>query len=189
MIHKQSYLLGVVTTAAAVMFYMELIHEPTCVEKNTYVEVSVPHKKPDFTSDAMSLNNISTLNESKLMHLLVYIWGLCGEYKVPYEIVLAVIHTESSWQHKAVSTSGAIGLMQVKPSTAMSEFQTPESELYDPYVNVTVGIKYLSELHERFGDWNTVLTAYSHGPTITDTYSQNYVNNNFYVKRVFAGVK
>ena len=79
--------------------------------------------------------------------------------------------------------------MQVKPSTAMSEFQTPESELYDPYVNVTVGIKYLSELHERFGDWNTVLTAYSHGPTITDTYSQNYVNNNFYVKRVFAGVK
>jgi len=66
----------------------------------------------------------------------------------------------------------------------MMEFNTPGSALYDPYVNVTVGIKYLSKLKDRFDDWNKVLTAYSHGPTITDTYSENYVNNNFYVKRV-----
>ena len=115
---------------------------------------------------------------------MIYIWGLCGQYSVPYDIVKAVIETESSWDHKAVSTSGAIGLMQVLPNTSMMEFNTPGSALYDPYVNVTVGIKYLSKLKDRFGDWNKVLTAYSHGPTITETYSENYVNNNFYVKRV-----
>jgi len=182
--HKQSYLLGVVTCAAVVMFYMEVFYSPPVIERNNYVEVSVPSNKPDFRLDAKSLSKTSTLNRSKLTHLMIYIWGLCGEYSVPYDIVKAVIETESSWDHRAVSTSGAIGLMQVLPNTSMMEFNTPGSALYDPYVNVTVGIKYLSKLKNRFGDWNKVLTAYSHGPTITDTYSENYVNNNFYVKRI-----
>ena len=182
--HKQSYLLGVATSALVVVLYMELIHEPPKVVKTNYVEVSIPSNKPDFRLDAKSLSKTSTLNRSKLTHLMIYIWGLCGEYSVPYDIVKAVIETESSWDHKAVSTSGAIGLMQVLPNTSMMEFNTPGSALYDPYVNVTVGIKYLSKLKDRFGDWNKVLTAYSHRPTITETYSENYVNNNFYVKRV-----
>ena len=74
--------------------------------------------------------------------------------------------------------------MQVKPSTSMSEFDTPGSELYDPYVNVTIGIKYLARLHERFRDWNTTLTAYSHGPTATVAYTKEYINTNFYVQKV-----
>ncbi len=192
MSHKQSYMLGVVTCAAVVMFYMEVFYNPPMIEKNNYVEVNVPSNKPDFQLEAKKVLHFkwkSALNPSKLTHLMIYIWGLCGEYSVPYDIVKAVIETESSWDHKAVSTSGAIGLMQVLPTTSMSEFNTPGSALYDPYVNVTVGIKYLSKLKDRFDDWNKVLTAYSHGPTITDTYSDNYVNNNFYVKRVLASVK
>ena len=44
--------------------------------------------------------------------------------------------------------------MQILPSTAMDEFKTPKSDLYDPYVNVTVGIMYLSELyHNSDNDW------------------------------------
>ena len=101
------------------------------------------------------------------------------------DLVKSVIHTESSWNHKAVSTSGAIGLMQVKPSTAMSEFKTPEQDLYDPYVNVTVGIMYLSELYHNSGDdWHYALTSYSHGPTATRKYSPSYVYNNFYIDKV-----
>ena len=182
--HKQSYLLGVATSALAVVLYMELIHEPPKIRTTNYVEVNIPSSKPDFQLEAKSVLKKSTLNRSKLTHLMIYIWGLCGEYSVPYDIVKAVIETESTWNHRAVSSSGAIGLMQVLPNTSMSEFNTPGSALYDPYVNVTVGIKYLSKLKNRFGDWNKVLTAYSHGPTITDTYSENYVNNNFYVKRI-----
>ena len=107
------------------------------------------------------------------------------EYHVPFDLVKSVIHTESSWNHKAVSTSGAIGLMQVKPSTAMSEFKTPEQDLYDPYVNVTVGIMYLSELYHNSGDdWHYALTSYSHGPTATKRYTANYVYNNFYIDKV-----
>ena len=128
----------------------------------------------------------SSLNKSKLKHILIYINALCDEYGVDYDMVKAVIQTESSWNHKAVSTSGAIGLMQILPKTAMDEFNTPEQDLYDPYVNVTVGIKYLSHLNQHFDDIDATLTAYSHGPTITRKYSDSYIKNNFYVKRVHS---
>jgi len=181
---RQSFLAGMVTTAAIVMFYMENIFEtPTVYDvKTKYVEVEIPAKKPNFAEEVKTIS--SSLNKSKLKHLLVYTFALCEEYQVPYTLVKAVIETESSWNHRAISISDARGLMQVKPSTSTSEFQTPGYDLFDPYVNVTVGIKYLKQLHDRFGDWNSALTAYSHGPTITDTYSSNYINDNFYVKKI-----
>jgi len=181
---RQSFLAGMVTTAAVVMFYMENIFEtPTVYDvKTKYVEVEIPAKKPNFAEEVKTIS--SSLNKSKLKHLLVYTFALCEEYQVPYTLVKAVIETESSWNHRAISISDARGLMQVKPSTSTSEFQTPGYDLFDPYVNVTVGIKYLKQLHDRFGDWNSALTAYSHGPTITDTYSSNYINDNFYVKKI-----
>jgi len=181
---RQSFLAGMVTTAAVVMFYMENIFEsPTVYDvKTKYVEVEIPAKKPNFTEEVKTIS--SSLNKSKLKHLLVYAFALCEEYQVPYTLVKAVIETESSWNHRAISISDARGLMQIKPSTSTSEFKTPGYDLFDPYVNVTVGIKYLKQLHDRFGDWNSALTAYSHGPTITDTYSSNYINDNFYVKKI-----
>jgi len=181
---RQSFLAGMVTTAAVVMFYMENIFEtPTVYDvKTKYVEVEIPAKKPNFAEEVKTIS--SSLNKSKLKHLLVYTYALCEEYQVPYTLVKAVIETESSWNHKAVSISDARGLMQIKPSTSTSEFKTPGWDLFDPYVNVTVGIKYLKQIHDRFGVWNSALTAYSHGPTITDTYSSNYINDNFYVKKI-----
>jgi soluble lytic murein transglycosylase-like protein len=149
--------------------------------------VNVPFTPSDYTSQTEEIK--SSLNKSKLKHILIYIEALCWEYGVDYEMVKAVIQTESDWNHRAVSTSGAIGLMQVLPSTAKSEFNTPKQDLFDPYVNVTVGIKYLSELNDRFDDMESTLTAYSHGPTATKKYSPTYVNNNFYVKRVFKNLQ
>ena len=185
MIDKKSYILGLLTTTIAVVFYMEFIHSPAVVERNKYIEVEIPAIKPNFYDEAIELKH-SSLGTSKLRHLLVYTWGLCEEYRVPYDIVKAVIHTESSWKHKVVSSSGAIGLMQVKPTTSLAEFDTPGDQLYDPYVNITVGVKYLARLHERFKDWNTTLTAYSHGPTATVRFADAYIASNFYVKRVLS---
>ena len=114
---------------------------------------------------------------------------MCEHYDLNYNLVKSVISTESGWQYNAKSSAGAIGLMQVLPSTAKSEFNTPKQDLFDPYVNVTVGIKYLSKLDSHFDDLESTLTAYSHGPTATKKYSPTYVNNNFYVKRVFKNLK
>ena len=190
-LNKLNFLLGVLVTSLSVVIYMEttefeMPEIPTKTETIVRM-VNVPFTPSDYTSQAENIK--SSLNKSKLKHILIYIEALCWEYGVDYEMVKAVIQTESDWNHKAVSTSGAIGLMQVLPSTAMSEFKTPEKDLYDPYVNVTVGIKYLSKLNKHFDDMESTLTAYSHGPTVTKKYSNNYISNNFYVKRVQKNLK
>ena len=189
-VNKLYYLLGVLTTAVSVMAYVEIIEPDIPIQTKTETVVrmvNVPFSPSNYVIQAEEIK--SSLNKSKLKHILIYIEALCWEYGVDYEMVKAVIQTESDWNHKAVSTSGAIGLMQVLPSTAMSEFKTPKKDLYDPYVNVTVGIKYLSELNEHFDDMESTLTAYSHGPTVTKKYSNNYISNNFYVKRVQKNLK
>ena len=181
---KETILSSTIVFCFGVVMFMEFLY-PTIRESSIIVkEVYIEQESPDFATEVEEIKSTS-LNKSKLKHLLIYIHGLSHEYHVPFDLVKSVIHTESSWNHKAVSTSGAIGLMQVKPSTAMSEFKTPEQDLYDPYVNVTVGIMYLSELYHNSGDdWHYALTSYSHGPTATKRYNPNYVYNNFYVDRV-----
>ena len=189
-VNKLYYLLGVLTTAVSIMAYMEIIEPEIPIQTKTETVVrmvNVPLTPSDYTAQSKEIK--SSLNKSKLKHILIYIEALCWEYGVDYEMVKAVIQTESDWNHKAVSTSGAIGLMQILPSTAKSEFQTPKQDLFDPYVNVTVGIKYLSQLNEHFDDLESTLTAYSHGPTVTKKYSNNYISNNFYVKRVQKNLK
>jgi soluble lytic murein transglycosylase-like protein len=91
--------------------------------------------------------------------------------KLQPELVAAVIHVESSGNRFAVSTVGAMGLMQLRPTTAESvavragvAWNGPET-LFDPVSNVRLGVKYLAELVDRFGDLPTALTAYNWGPT------------------------
>ena len=187
--NRLHFLLGVLITSLSVILYKEITHKPPIVQTKTETivhMVSDPIIRGNFKLESEEIK--SSLNKSKLKHLLIYINALCDEYGVDYEMVKAVIQTESSWNHKAVSTSGAIGLMQVLPSTAWDEFKTPKEDLFDQYVNVTVGIKYLAHLNNHFDDMDATLTAYSHGPTITKKYSANYIKNNFYVKRVYKNL-
>ena len=187
--NRLHFLLGVLVTSLSVMLYKEITHKPPIVQTKTETivhMVSDPIIRGNFELEAKEIN--SSLNKSKLKHLLIYVNALCDDYGVNYEMVKAVIQTESSWDHKAVSESGAIGLMQILPSTAWDEFKTPKEDLYDPYVNVTVGIKYLSHLNQHFDDMDATLTAYSHGPTVTKKYSSRYIKNNFYVKRVYKNL-
>jgi soluble lytic murein transglycosylase-like protein len=87
------------------------------------------------------------------------------------ELVLGVILVESSGNAFAVSKAGAIGLMQLRPSTAEAvaaeiglAWTGPEL-LFDPVVNVHLGVAYLRQLVERYGDVATALAAYNWGPT------------------------
>lgn len=83
----------------------------------------------------------------------------------------AVIVTESSFNNRAKSTRGALGLMQIRPATAkglVDEVETVGDEplsLYDPEHNIALGAYYLSKLIRRFGDLKLALEAYNHGPS------------------------
>ena len=185
--NKESFLLGVSLTCLITMLVAPKVLNVShvlCESEPDTLKVEVVKAVPNFQLEAHQIK--SSLNKSKLKHLLLYTYALCQEYDVEYDLVKAIISTESSWNHKAVSRSDARGLMQIKPQTAFAEFKTPSGDLFDPYVNVTLGIMYLSKLTHKYS-MNTleeVLTAYSHGPTATKGYSGQYVASNFYVSKV-----
>lgn len=77
-------------------------------------------------------------------------------------LVAAIIEVESSFDPRAVSHRGAVGLMQVLPATA----GLSADDLVDPAANLDRGARYLHRLLERFGgDLELALAAYNAGPT------------------------
>ena len=87
------------------------------------------------------------------------------------KFILAVIATESSFQSRSVSERGAKGLMQIMPWVAESIAREigikwrGDQTLFDPCLNIRMGIHYLSRLLLDFKDTRLALTAYNYGPT------------------------
>jgi soluble lytic murein transglycosylase-like protein len=86
-------------------------------------------------------------------------------------LLISVIMVESRFRTDAVSEKGAIGLMQLLPSTAVAladELNVPwggDVHLLDPRLNIELGAHYLSRLLQDFhGDVSLALTAYNKGP-------------------------
>ena len=89
-------------------------------------------------------------------------------YNVPHHLVFAVIKVESDFDSRAKSSAGAMGLMQVLPSTyewlAKINGEIPfTSALYDPDTNIKYGTYYLQYLYSKFGTWEKALVAYNWG--------------------------
>ena len=139
----------------------------------------------NYSQEAKEIQSIykTNMSTSKIKHLLIYIDGLAEEYDVNYNLIKAVITTESSWNVKARSRVKALGLMQIMKACA-TDFKTPHSEMYDPYVNVTIGTMYLSKLLKQFPDVETALVAYNEGPRHAKKYKDEYIYNSNYVTKV-----
>jgi len=109
---------------------------------------------------------------SEKRRLVDFIFEESRRYGFDPELILALISTESSFNHRAVSARGAMGLMQIIPSTGKAiakakqiTWQEEKEPLFDPFVNVRLGIHYLHSLKERFQDIHIALAAYNYGPT------------------------
>ena len=98
-----------------------------------------------------------------------YVSSASEKYGVPEAFIYAVIKTESAFDPDAVSRAGAIGLMQLMPSTFedltnnFTREKLSADRIYDPATNIKYGVYYLSWLYSKFGDWNTVAAAYNCG--------------------------
>lgn len=86
--------------------------------------------------------------------------------------ILAVIFVESHLDTFAVSSKGALGLMQIMPRTGAAVYTDigltdwKVSRLFDPFVNVKLGITYLDRLKRRFHyNVHHLLVAYNEGPS------------------------
>jgi soluble lytic murein transglycosylase-like protein len=105
------------------------------------------------TASAQTVNG-SRLHETSMRWVEYY----AAAYRVPVELIEAIIDEESGWNPYAVSSKGAAGIMQLMPQTAIrfgvhNRFRVNE--------NVQGGVAYLAWLRQRFGgDLRLVTAAY-----------------------------
>ncbi len=124
-----------------------------------------------------------------------------GIYKFDPLWVMAIIKVESGFQSDAKSHRGAVGLMQLLPTTAQEigpEIGLPgltEQDLLNPDINLNVGVYYLTKLHAMFPeDDMAVLSSYNAGPGITQQWRKgkpvldisdiDYLETRRFVRRV-----
>jgi hypothetical protein len=105
-------------------------------------------------------------------------------YRVPPELVHAIIEVESGWQPHVVSNKGAAGLMQLMPATAATFGVTNRFEVEQ---NIRGGVAYLARLLKLFnGDLRLVCAAYVAGENRILPAGLNYSNAEVfeYVRKV-----
>ncbi len=91
------------------------------------------------------------------------------EYGVEENMILAMIRTASNFNANAVSSSGAIGLMQISPATYTGDIKPrlgsneSEGRLYDPDFNVMCGVFYFRVWLDYFNSPELALAAYNAG--------------------------
>ncbi len=106
--------------------------------------------------------------------------------KVDPALVEAIVAVESSFDPRAISPKGAIGLMQLMPQTA-SRYDV--SDPFDPQENLTGGTRYLRDLLSRFGgDLPQALAAYNAGEAAVFKYQgiPPYRETREYIQKVLA---
>ena len=147
------------------------------LDKETISDVVEPEKK-----EAVNLKSKIDL-KAQMTDIDEIVDTFSSKYNIDGDFIKAIIKQESGFNPNATSKKGAMGLMQLMPSTAKS---LGVINAYNPWENVEGGVKYLKWLMDRFNnDEKLVLAAYNAGPNAVKKYggippykeTQNYVNS------------
>ena len=88
------------------------------------------------------------------------------EFDLDAYLVVSIINTESGFNENAKSEKGAIGLMQIMPSTAefiAKELNEKNYDLFDESINIRFGCFYLRYLLEKYKNEENAIIAYNAG--------------------------
>ena len=145
----------------------------TYVERNEKAKTeSSPKRAPDNTKPIANDTEVVKSAKSSTEQI-------AKQYGVEVDLILALVKRESTFNPKAISRNGAVGLLQLMPPTArglglkVPSYQnvrkpTPDpniDERFHPRKNLDAGVRYLDDMLERYdGDYSLSLAAYNAGP-------------------------
>ena len=158
----------------------EVTCDRTLVEK--IVPDEVPHPEPAAVA-AFQVAETPIVGRGAVLERTPYgeiIARVSEAHGVDPLLVRALIQVESNYRPRAKSHKGAMGLMQLMPSTAR-EYKVRNPD--DPSANIEAGIKYLKSLIDRYGE-PLALAAYNAGPAAVQKFrgippyreTRNYVS-------------
>lgn len=131
--------------------------------------VSLPACAPVVPEDAVALSpareTIASDSVAEASPIDTHIAEAATRFDIPEPWIRAVMKVESAGDPKAVSSAGAMGLMQIMPAT-WGELRGQldlGTDPFDPRDNVLAGTAYLRMMHDRFGSPG-FLAAYNAGP-------------------------
>jgi hypothetical protein len=141
---------------------------------------------PSRTSGGSDGGPVALYRSNRFQDYEAFILDSCSRHGVDPELVKAVIQVESSYNHRAVSPKGAMGLMQLMPGTAA---RYGVRSAFDPSQNIEGGVRYLKDLLGLFSsDLRLTLAAYNAGENrvqkINDVPKFRETQN--YVRKVLA---
>ena len=131
------------------------------------------------------------------------------EYGLAPELIASMINCESGFDSGVVSRAGALGLMQLMPTTASwiasrtQKLASLEIDLFNPETNIAIGVAYVAYLAQKFPDTFTMLCAYNAGEGLVRQWQKNpqycadgsallttpFAETNKYAKKVLFNIK
>jgi len=112
-----------------------------------------------------SFANAKTYNRPYIKMLLIENARL-SEYVTP-ALAIALAKVESDLRSDVVSNKGAIGVMQIMPRTGLLEFGVKRKDLFNPIINIKIGVKFLDQLIKKYkGKIGVALSHYNGGSAV-----------------------
>lgn len=133
----------------------EAVTEPVTSDTSTTITEEVIVTEPPAPTRPSIYD--CTLSED----LQNYIFNLCNEYGVEYQFIMAIIKAESGFNTGAYN-AGCVGLMQLNEYYNSGTASSLGVSLYDPYGNVLVGIRHVSNLLSKYS-YTDALICYNYG--------------------------
>lgn len=133
--------------------------------------------RPDSTIDWNGIRLFTANYDAVITHA-------AHKHQLDPALIRAVIHAESAFNARAVSRTGAMGLMQLMPNTAK---EMGVANAFLPEENILGGSRYLAQMLKQFnGDVALACAAYNAGPTTVVQYNgiPPYPETQAYVERV-----
>lgn len=149
-------------------------------------------KRPPLPSIRGFTSKRSQLQEKEKQYLSI-VKSVAKKTRIDESLIMAVIKVESNFDPKAVSPKGAMGLMQLVPSTASFLGVTNP---FNPIQNIHGGAEYLSQCINAFQDMELALAAYNAGPHLVGKLkkvppypeTRNFIRDVFLYRKIYDGL-